>query len=193
MKRTTQSERSHASKDHTVSRAQISDCQQLGQKEALKRKAPEGTFCGSKSILYLDYLRLSLHAYIAFGKPIEMYTLKWWILLHINYTSINKQKIHNLPQKRIRARLQHRGVNAIGKDLGGVRRWGIWRRHRPAGPEAENAGHLGEGGSHQEGWDREGTLGGQWKAEQRTHWLRPWGAGWRAGEDSHTKQISKMK
>ena len=78
--------------------------------------------CGSESILYLDYLWLSLHDYITFVKPTETYTLKGWILLHINYTSINKQKIYNLPQKRITARLQHRGVNATGKDMGGVRR-----------------------------------------------------------------------
>lgn len=102
---------------------------------------------------------LTIYGYITFVKPTETYTLNRWTLLHINYTSIKKQKVYNLPQKRITARLQHRGVNATGKDMGGVRRWGILRRHRPAGPEAKDTGHLGAAGNHQEGWELEGTLG----------------------------------
>ena len=48
-------------------------------------------FCISIVVVVTGLLHLS--------KLTEMYTLKGWILMHINHTSINKQKIYNLPQK----------------------------------------------------------------------------------------------
>lgn len=115
-------------------------------------------FCISIVVVVTGLLHLS--------KLTEMYTLKGWILMHINHTSINKQKIYNLPQKMTTASFpfhQRGGLhNSWGHQVGG---WGAVRRQasRPRGKHTERLGSWGL-------WGRSGAYG---RTEERAHRLIP--------------------
>lgn len=69
--------------------------QGLGMKEGIDRKGIQGTFCGDGNVLHVHFDGDFTTVYLS--KCTELYTWKWWIVLYINYTSINLTLKMTLP------------------------------------------------------------------------------------------------